>query len=107
MNTTLNQISNFIKVADPDLVNASKDADILIFVLPHAFVSRICQTLKGKIKSNAIAISLIKVSPPVPTCVQHDNLNGLFDRVLENFPMEASSLFLTLSDTHLVLTYLS
>lgn len=46
--------------AVPDLREAASDADILIFVQPHAFVPRTCETLKGKIKAGAFAISLIK-----------------------------------------------
>lgn len=47
-------------MAVSDLVEAAKDADILIFVVPHQFVPNQCKTLLGKIKPNAIAISLIK-----------------------------------------------
>lgn len=47
-------------VAVPDLVDAAKNADVLIFVVPHQFVPNFCKTLLGKIKPNAIAISLIK-----------------------------------------------
>lgn len=49
------------KVADPDSLNSVKDADILVFVVPHAFVKPICKPLVGKIKSSAVGISLIKV----------------------------------------------
>ncbi|RZC27703.1 V ATPase I and/or NAD Gly3P dh N domain containing protein, partial [Asbolus verrucosus] len=47
-------------VAIPDVVEAAKDADILIFVLPHQFIRTLCSTLLGKIKPTAIALSLIK-----------------------------------------------
>ncbi|CAG2256198.1 GPD1 [Mytilus edulis] len=47
-------------VAIPDLIKASEDADILIFVLPHQFVAKTCEQMKGKIKPSAIAVSLIK-----------------------------------------------
>ncbi|XP_066591679.1 glycerol-3-phosphate dehydrogenase [NAD(+)], cytoplasmic [Prorops nasuta] len=47
-------------VAVPDVVEAAKDADILIFVVPHQFIRRICSTLLGKIKPNAYGLSLIK-----------------------------------------------
>lgn len=47
-------------VAVPDLVEAAKDADVLIFVVPHQFIPNFCKTLLGKIKPNAVAISLIK-----------------------------------------------
>ncbi|XP_076293531.1 glycerol-3-phosphate dehydrogenase 1 isoform X2 [Lasioglossum baleicum] len=47
-------------VAVPDVVEAAKDADILIFVIPHQFIQRICKTLLGKIKPTAVGLSLIK-----------------------------------------------
>lgn len=47
-------------VAVPDVVEAAKDADILIFVVPHQFVRSLCSTLLGKIKPTAIGLSLIK-----------------------------------------------
>ncbi|CAG2173633.1 unnamed protein product [Oppiella nova] len=47
-------------IAVTDAVETAKDADILVFVVPHAFVPRICNSLKGKIKSTAVGISLIK-----------------------------------------------
>ena len=49
------------QVAVADLVEASRDADILVFVIPHQFIGRVCDTIKGKIKSDALGISLIKV----------------------------------------------
>ncbi|XP_020300218.1 glycerol-3-phosphate dehydrogenase [NAD(+)], cytoplasmic-like [Pseudomyrmex gracilis] len=47
-------------IAVPDVVDAAKDADILIFVVPHQFIRRICSTLQGKIKPTAVGLSLIK-----------------------------------------------
>ncbi|XP_017780865.1 PREDICTED: glycerol-3-phosphate dehydrogenase [NAD(+)], cytoplasmic isoform X2 [Nicrophorus vespilloides] len=47
-------------VAVPDVCEAAKDADILIFVVPHQFIRTLCSTLLGKIKPTAIALSLIK-----------------------------------------------
>lgn len=47
-------------MAVPDLVEAAKDADYLIFVVPHQFVRGLCATMLGKIKPTAIALSLIK-----------------------------------------------
>lgn len=47
-------------MAVPDLVDAAKDADILIFVVPHQFVPAQCKQLLGKIKPTAVALSLIK-----------------------------------------------
>jgi len=46
--------------AVPDLIEATKEADILVFVLPHQFVIRTCEQLKGHVKPGAFAISLIK-----------------------------------------------
>lgn len=43
------------------MVQAAVDADILIFVVPHQFISKICDQLKGHLKANAIGMSLIKV----------------------------------------------
>ncbi|XP_006203020.2 glycerol-3-phosphate dehydrogenase [NAD(+)], cytoplasmic [Vicugna pacos] len=47
-------------VAVPDVVQAAADADILIFVVPHQFIGKICDQLKGHLKADAIGISLIK-----------------------------------------------
>jgi len=47
-------------MAEPDLVLAARDADLLIFVLPHQFLTRVCQSLRGNLKQGARAISLIK-----------------------------------------------
>ena len=46
--------------AEPDLVRSASDADILVFVLPHQFFRRSCETLRGKIKESAFAVSLTK-----------------------------------------------
>ncbi|OAY78121.1 Glycerol-3-phosphate dehydrogenase (NAD(+)) [Ananas comosus] len=47
-------------IADPDLENAVKEANMLVFVTPHQFVEGICKRLVGKIRPGAEAISLIK-----------------------------------------------
>ncbi|KAK9737364.1 NAD-dependent glycerol-3-phosphate dehydrogenase N-terminus [Popillia japonica] len=47
-------------VAVPDVIEAAREADILIFVIPHQFIRTICSTLLGKIKPTAIGLSLIK-----------------------------------------------
>ncbi|KAH9492419.1 hypothetical protein Btru_051062 [Bulinus truncatus] len=47
-------------VAIPDVIVATADADILIFVLPHQFVRGVCERLKGHIKPGCIAVTLIK-----------------------------------------------
>jgi glycerol-3-phosphate dehydrogenase (NAD+) len=48
-------------VAVADLSEAVKDADILIFVIPHQFVKKTCEQLKDKVKKTAFALTLIKV----------------------------------------------
>jgi len=46
-------------VADPDLTNACTDATLLVFVLPHQFLGRICPQMTTMAKG-ARALSLIK-----------------------------------------------
>jgi glycerol-3-phosphate dehydrogenase (NAD+) len=41
-------------------VDAAKDADILIFVVPHQFIKGLGAALLGKIKPTAVGLSLIK-----------------------------------------------
>jgi len=48
------------QVAIPDVLEAAADADILIFVVPHQFIRRICGSLDGKVKPTAVGLSLIK-----------------------------------------------
>ncbi|XP_066500614.1 glycerol-3-phosphate dehydrogenase 1a isoform X2 [Hoplias malabaricus] len=47
-------------VAVADLVEAVCGADILLFVVPHQFISQVCDTIQGKIKADALGMSLIK-----------------------------------------------
>ncbi|KAH9742629.1 glycerol-3-phosphate dehydrogenase (NAD(+)) 1 [Citrus sinensis] len=47
-------------VADPDLENAVKDANMLVFVTPHQFMEGICKRLVGKVNGDVEVISLIK-----------------------------------------------
>ncbi|VEU19518.1 DEKNAAC100555 [Brettanomyces naardenensis] len=47
-------------VAVPDIVEACKDADIIIFNIPHQFLGNILRQLKGKVNPNARAISCLK-----------------------------------------------
>ena len=46
-------------VANPDLAE-SCDADILFFVVPHQFLPATLEKMRGLVKPNAIAVSLIK-----------------------------------------------
>lgn len=47
-------------IAIPELVDAGREADLFIFVIPHQFIGRCVKTLKGNTKPGAAAISLIK-----------------------------------------------
>jgi glycerol-3-phosphate dehydrogenase (NAD+) len=49
------------QVAYSDVVEAVKDADILLFILPHQFVERACNTIKSHVKKTAFAVSFSKV----------------------------------------------
>ena len=47
-------------VANPDIGDAVKDASMLIFNLPHQFIGKLCDQLKGKVLPYARGISCIK-----------------------------------------------
>ncbi|KAI8908487.1 NAD-dependent glycerol-3-phosphate dehydrogenase N-terminus-domain-containing protein [Gorgonomyces haynaldii] len=47
-------------VAVPELLEAVRDATLLVFVIPHQFVKGVCEQLAGRIHPKARAISLIK-----------------------------------------------
>ncbi|XP_065876900.1 glycerol-3-phosphate dehydrogenase [NAD(+)] isoform X2 [Euphorbia lathyris] len=47
-------------IADPDLENAVREANMLVFVTPHQFMEGICKRIAGKVKEGVEAISLIK-----------------------------------------------
>lgn len=47
-------------IAVPDLAEAVRGADILIFVLPHQFLPRLLPVIKENMCSGAVAVSLIK-----------------------------------------------
>ncbi|GMT02742.1 hypothetical protein PENTCL1PPCAC_24916, partial [Pristionchus entomophagus] len=61
-------------VAVPDLLDACKDATILIFVIPHQYVAGICKQLQGKLVRGAQAISLSK---NFGLSMIHDSSQGL------------------------------
>ena len=54
-----------LQIAVPDVKEAAKGADILVFVLPHQFVRGVCNQLKGTLKEGTIAVTLIKVGMSV------------------------------------------
>lgn len=74
-------------VAVPDIVECSKEADLLIFVVPHQFLKRICGSLKGNIKSSAIGISLIKGIDCTP-----QGLKLISDAIRESLSIDVSVL---------------
>ncbi|MGH0122705.1 UNVERIFIED_CONTAM: hypothetical protein FKN15_006797 [Acipenser sinensis] len=47
-------------VAVPELQEAAKDADLLVFVVPHQFIGRLCDQMVGCVSQRAVGISLIK-----------------------------------------------
>ncbi|XP_078062822.1 glycerol-3-phosphate dehydrogenase [NAD(+)], cytoplasmic-like [Mustelus asterias] len=47
-------------IAVPDLLDAARDADILVFAVPHQFIRQTCDELKGHVKPSTIGVSLIK-----------------------------------------------
>lgn len=47
-------------IALPDVGETAKDADILVFVLPHQFVRSVCGKMKGHVKPGAFGVSLMK-----------------------------------------------
>ncbi|MEW5301255.1 MAG: hypothetical protein WDW36_004126 [Sanguina aurantia] len=47
-------------VADPDLVAIAREADVILICTPHQYVHGICKVISGKVKKDAVAISLIK-----------------------------------------------
>ncbi|KAI8886484.1 glycerol-3-phosphate dehydrogenase [NAD+], partial [Backusella circina FSU 941] len=47
-------------MAIPDLREATQDATVLVFVLPHQFVRGVCDVIKPFMNSNVRAISLVK-----------------------------------------------
>uniref|UniRef100_A0A7N8XSL9 Glycerol-3-phosphate dehydrogenase [NAD(+)] n=1 Tax=Mastacembelus armatus TaxID=205130 RepID=A0A7N8XSL9_9TELE len=63
-------------LAVPDLAESVKGADILIFVVPHQFIVKVCDTIKDHIKKDAIGMSLIKVTSSLLkrfVVIQHNN----------------------------------
>lgn len=47
-------------IANPDLVDTVKDADLLIFNIPHQFLPSVCKQLAGNVKPHVRAISCLK-----------------------------------------------
>uniref|UniRef100_A0A8C9WGD4 Glycerol-3-phosphate dehydrogenase [NAD(+)] n=1 Tax=Scleropages formosus TaxID=113540 RepID=A0A8C9WGD4_SCLFO len=47
-------------VAVPELQDAAKDADLLVFVVPHQFIRKLCDEMVGCVPKTACGITLIK-----------------------------------------------
>ncbi|KAH8243093.1 hypothetical protein KR032_004586, partial [Drosophila birchii] len=47
-------------IAVNDLLEATQNADILIFSIPHNFVKSYCNILAGKVKETAFAVSMVR-----------------------------------------------
>lgn len=58
----------FQQVAVADITEAVKGTKVLVFVIPHQFISSICDQIRPHMTEGAIGISLIKVRtlPPYP-----------------------------------------
>lgn len=50
------------QVAVSNLSEAVEDADLLVFVIPHQFIHRICDEITGRVPKKALGITLIKVT---------------------------------------------
>ncbi|XP_028663818.1 glycerol-3-phosphate dehydrogenase 1-like protein [Erpetoichthys calabaricus] len=74
-------------VAVPDIIEASTGADILVFVLPHQFIGKLCDQMKSKVKPGAIGISLIKGVDEGP-----DGLKLISDIIRQKMEIEVSVL---------------
>ena len=62
-------------VADPDLASACTDATLLVFVLPHQFLGRICPQMTT-MANGCRCISLIKVRTRGHCCTRRAHANG-------------------------------
>ncbi|NXU64954.1 GPD1L protein, partial [Horornis vulcanius] len=47
-------------VAVPNLCEAVQDADLLVFVIPHQFIHKVCDEITGRVHRKALGITLIK-----------------------------------------------
>ncbi|KAM0675658.1 hypothetical protein GVAV_001026 [Gurleya vavrai] len=74
-------------IAMSDLKSCVKDSNILVFVVPHQFVKKVVSDLKGNIRKDAIAVSLIK-----GVMVEDNKLKLISDFISEELKIECGVL---------------
>ncbi|XP_072235838.1 glycerol-3-phosphate dehydrogenase 1-like protein [Leuresthes tenuis] len=74
-------------VAVPDITEAVKGAKILIFVIPHQFISKLCDQIKPCVTEGTVGISLIKGIDEGP-----NGLKLISDIIREKLEIEVSVL---------------
>ncbi|XP_073318794.1 glycerol-3-phosphate dehydrogenase 1-like protein [Pagrus major] len=74
-------------VAVPEITEAVKGAKILVFVIPHQFIAKLCDQIKPHITEGTIGISLIKGIDEGP-----DGLKLISDIIREKLEIEVSVL---------------
>uniref|UniRef100_A0A665WGC1 Glycerol-3-phosphate dehydrogenase [NAD(+)] n=1 Tax=Echeneis naucrates TaxID=173247 RepID=A0A665WGC1_ECHNA len=74
-------------IAVPDITEAVKGAKILVFVIPHQFIGKLCDQIKPHITEGTIGISLIKGIDEGP-----DGLKLISDIIREKLEIEVSVL---------------
>lgn len=74
-------------LAVPDLLEAAAGADILVFVVPHQFIGKLCDQLKAHVKKDCIGVSLIKGVDEGP-----EGLKLISDIIRERLGIEMSVL---------------
>ncbi|NXU13174.1 GPD1L protein, partial [Pardalotus punctatus] len=47
-------------IAVPNLKEAVQDADLLVFVIPHQYIHKVCDEITGQVPKKALGITLIK-----------------------------------------------
>ncbi|CAG01346.1 unnamed protein product, partial [Tetraodon nigroviridis] len=71
----------------PDLVEAVRGTELIVFVVPHQFIGGLCEQMKGHVKEGAIGISLVKGLDEGP-----DGIRLISDIIREKLHMDVSVL---------------
>ncbi|KAM6339071.1 glycerol-3-phosphate dehydrogenase 1-like protein isoform 2-T2 [Podargus strigoides] len=74
-------------VAVPNLNEAVQDADLLVFVIPHQFIHKVCDEITGRVPKKALGITLIKGIDEGP-----DGLKLISDIIREKMGIDISVL---------------